>query len=41
MTGPREFEDIEMQPQASNTNEHEVTLKAMEVVLGLFRRSST
>jgi hypothetical protein len=39
MVGTRE--DIEMQPLTHNANEHEVTLKAMEVVLGLLRRSST
>jgi hypothetical protein len=34
-------EDIEMQPMMQNTNEHEATLKALEMVIGLFRRRTT
>jgi hypothetical protein len=34
-------EDIEMQPMMQNTHEHEATLKALEMVIGLFRRRTT
>jgi hypothetical protein len=33
-------QDIEMQPLSHPPNEHEVTLRAIEVVLGLFRSST-
>jgi hypothetical protein len=33
-------QDIEMQPLSQPTNEHEITMRAVETVLGLFRSNT-